>query len=64
VKLFAGSLKGFAHRRSCLRLQRNMFCGGIDWHGPTPEKAQRCNLETSWEAVKYNSGYIHSRPSR
>jgi hypothetical protein len=28
VKLSAGSLKGFTHRRSCLRPKHAMFCGG------------------------------------
>jgi hypothetical protein len=38
VKLLAGSVKGFTHRRSCLRPKRTLFQRGIDWHGPYPQK--------------------------
>ncbi len=54
LNLFAGSLKGFTHRRSCLRFKRALFYGGIDWHR-RPRKSRK--FDTRKGLIKYDSGY-------
>src|ERR1700747_3030697 len=60
AKFIACSVKGFAHRGSCFRSKRALFCEGINWHGPLPlTPLSRIGPEER-EPVKCNS----SNPSR
>src|SRR6266481_2905685 len=57
VKLFAGSLKSFTHRRGCLRFQTRHVLRRDRLAWPPPQKS-RHKLVTSEGIVKYNSGYV------
>src|SRR5258706_16462383 len=56
IKRLAGGVKGSTNRRSCFRLKRALFQGGIDWHG-----RPRRSPATSWTHVRGSSSMILRR---
>src|SRR5258706_11110548 len=53
IKRLAGGVKGSTNRRSCFRLKRALFQGGIDWHC-----RPRRSPATSWTHVRGSSSMI------